>query len=47
VYDIHNAIERQDPDTLFRLIAEIMPEVSQILEEYASKELRIWKDVRR
>ena len=46
VYDIHNAIERHDPDTLFRLIEEIMSEVSQILEVYESKELRIWKDIR-
>jgi molecular chaperone DnaK len=46
VRDIRNAIERQDSDTLVTLIEEIMPEVSEILEKYESKELRIWKGIR-
>jgi molecular chaperone DnaK len=46
MHDIRHAIERHDPATLFRLIEEIMPEVSQILDAYESKELRIWKDIR-
>jgi molecular chaperone DnaK len=44
--DIRRAIERQDSETLVRLIEEIMPEVSEILDRYASKELRIWKGIR-
>jgi hypothetical protein len=44
--DVRRAIERQDSETLVRLIEEIMPEVSEILDRYASKELRIWKGIR-
>jgi molecular chaperone DnaK len=46
VRDIRNAIERQDADALVSLVEEIMPEVSEILEKYESKELRIWKEIR-
>jgi molecular chaperone DnaK len=46
VHNIRGAIERHDLDRLFSLIDEIMPEVSAILNQYESKELRIWKEIR-
>ncbi len=46
VADIHKAIERGDSDTLIKLLDEIMPDVSEVLDKYASKELRIWKGIR-
>jgi molecular chaperone DnaK (HSP70) len=44
--DVHNALDRNDPDTFMRLMEEILPEVGQILRDYDSKELRIWKEIR-
>jgi molecular chaperone DnaK (HSP70) len=47
VHDVHNALGRNDPDTFGRLMQEILPEVGQILQDYESKDLHIWKEIRR
>ena len=46
LHDITSAMSRNDTDTFLRLLTEVMPEVSQILRDVGSKDLRIWKEIR-